>query len=532
LRSSLASATSLLALLLANSQEASATTLLSFGNVLVGQIGSGTDTVTVTGGTGTTLKIAAPGAPFGGAAISQSINVSPQNVTGSYTFSPLATGAASSTTPIVDNGTTIGTLTLTGTGVAPVAVGPATSATFGNFVLVNSTQTSTVTLNVGNAGNGSLATSVNGSLNNLLGTITSGNSVFVGTGSISLPDNTNGTTVSNASASFGFTFHPTVTGVQTGTLTTIFTNGAKGSNLAAPSVTTTLTGTAVAPIQSVTPTGATIYARAGTSASTAITISNVGNGNRAGTTSDFNLNVSSITSTGTGFKGNAGNVTSASLTDGNSTTLGYTYTPISRGTSATTAVTISFSNGNSDGTNTLQTVASTLTGSGVGPVFTGSIKGGSVSTPTAVAGGVAGAPSQTISFGSVGYKQSHTVYLELQNTSTDLNGGNVNLTNLTILDYSISGLSAFSVPLTFKGSTIAEGQSIEIPITVIGDTSIGSLNSTLTIFTDESVGYGGHGDTFTYSLTALSVPEPTSLVALGAGLAGLASIRRRRATAQ
>jgi hypothetical protein len=510
--------------------------LLAFGNVLVGQTGSGTNTVTVTGGSGTTLQIGAPGTPFGGAAISKAITTNPQAVTGSYTFSPLTTGAALTTTPILDNGTQIATLTLTGTGVAPVAVGPVTSATFGGFVLVGQTSTTPITLNVGNTGNGSLASAANGSLNNLSGSITGGNSVFVGTAStFNLADNTNGTTVSTASQSFGFTFKPTIIGTQSTTVATTFSNGAPSTNIAAASVTTTLTGTAVAPVQSVNPAAATVYARAGTSASTAITISNIGNGNTSGLGAISNLSVSSITpALGSGFKGSVGNVTSASLTDSASTTLGFTYTPISRGATATTAVSITFSNGNSAGTNLSQSVVSTLTGTGVGPVFAGSIKGGAVSTPTAGANGSIIAASKTIQFGSVGYKNSQTVYLELQNTSTDANGGVASLTDLSILRYSIGGgtASAFSVPA--GSGVLAENSAgfIEIPITVIGTSNIGSLNDTLTIFTDESVGFGGTGDTFTYALTAFSVPEAASFVALGLGFAGLAGIRRRRIPAQ
>jgi hypothetical protein len=71
-----------------------------------------------------------------------------------------------------------------------------------------------------------------------------------------------------------------------------------------------------------------------------------------------------------------------------------------------------------------------------------------------------------------------------------------------------------------------------VPITVTSLVPYSSLASSLTIFTDEATGLGGYGDNFTYALLAKSVPEPTSLAVLGAGLAGLASFRRRKVAAQ
>src|SRR5471032_2136855 len=84
-------------------------------------------------------------------------------------------------------------------------------------------------------------------------------------------------------------------------------------------------------------------------------------------------------------------------------------------------------------------------------------------------------PVQDNLVGSVGYKQSQTIYLELQNTSTDANAGVASLTDLSILRYSIGGgsNSAFSVP-TGLGDVQAENSAdfIEIPITVIGNSTI------------------------------------------------------------
>ena len=65
-----------------------------------------------------------------------------------------------------------------------------------------------------------------------------------------------------------------------------------------------------------------------------------------------------------------------------------------------------------------------------------------------------------------------------------------------------------------------------LPLTVIGS-QLGIMTANLTLFTDESAGLGGAGDTFTY-LLSIRIPEPGSMAVLGAGLAGLACFRRRR----
>jgi hypothetical protein len=531
LRASLASASSLLALLLLEGHEVHAAVVLSdatsaFGNVLVGgPSASIANFATVTGGIGTTMTLSAGSTVFGPGAqqIFSTITVSPF-VGGTYTFTPTTTGSTSATITIRD-GITASTVTLTGTGVAPLE----TIAVSNPYVLVG--QTGPVSLTVNNIGNGNLSGA--GTISNLRGSVASSASVFIGSGgSFSLQDSTAGA-ASITSATFGYTFAPTITGAASTTVATTFSNGTNAAN-AGGLVTTTLQATAVAPVASVTPTASAGNVRVGTSGTAAVTVANVGNGNLAGTGTAYNLNASvtggstgGFSSANTGALSLASNAT-PSVASTATTTLGYTFTPTSRGV-ASSAVSLNFSNGSTDGRNLSQSVAATVTGTAVSPVFTSSIQGaGATNTPNAVAQGATGTALQTISFGTVSYAESKTINLVLQNTSTDL-PGNIGsaLTNLSILSYSIAGANAGAFSISSLGSVITEGGNLVVPITIVGTAKVGALGSTLSIFTDESAGFGGVGDTFTYALSGFSVPEPTSLAALGAGLLGLASTRRR-----
>lgn len=73
---------------------------------------------------------------------------------------------------------------------------------------------------------------------------------------------------------------------------------------------------------------------------------------------------------------------------------------------------------------------------------------------------------------------------------------------------------------------VGDAAGLTLPLKV-NSTSYGFLNSSLTVFADDSGSFTSVGQSFN-GLAALDTPEPASLAVFAAALAGLAAVRRRR----
>ncbi len=498
----------------------------SVGNVLVGTTRTVTLTISNSGngnlsGLGTLSNLngtagAAGSSVFVGSGTSASLTdkgTGTDSTSTTYAFTPTGRGAVNTTVESAFiNGNGVGglnqagtiTTALSGTGVAPVMNVSATVSA--GFVLV--TQSTSTTATVSNSGDGNK--SGLGTISNLRGTAgtAAAGGFSSGGGSVSLTD--------GASQNVSYVFTPTIRGASSTNVTSTFVNGSATNG--ASSGTTTLIGTGVAPVAQVNAAG-TALVRLGTSGAASLTVKNIGDGNLSGAGTISNLRGTISNTLGSGFTANVGNPSSISLADAATSTLGYTYNATTRVVNSTTA-TFSLLNGKTDGTNAASTLSASVSAQGVGPTYQSTY--GSDNTAAAATPGGA-----KIDFGVVGWFPT-TVLLALGNITTDANGGNNALTDLTINSFTIAGGDAAKFSSSFvAGTVINKGGSVYLPVTVYNTTN-GILTSTLTVFTDQLAALGGSGDSFTYQLYATVVPEPATLAVLGAGLAGLSFLRRRK----
>ena len=231
------------------------------------------------------------------------------------------------------NTASAGTVTVTGTAVAPVSSWTSVNP---GYTLVGGTNTGSITItNIGDGNQSNLGepSNLHGSLPGVTGIFSGGSNTF------SLGD--------TISKTFNYTYAPTTRGANSTTLLASFQDGNPNGTNTGSSGSITISGTAVAPVFSMSQINAGAVLVGGTaSGSASITIQNIGDGNLAGTGDHFNLQGSLSAGTAT-FIGGTGSV---NLTDNASQTFNYVYQPTTRGENSA-VISATFSNGSTDNQN-------------------------------------------------------------------------------------------------------------------------------------------------------------------------------------
>jgi len=431
-------------------------------------------------------------------------------------------GMAASATPIVKVANNSGTL------VTSVAAGDQITGGVG-YTLVDGTS-ATLGLRAYNLNSGRISTSaVSNASAAPIGLTLSG----VGS-SIS-----GGTTNFDA---FNVLVRPATTGGHSGTFT-YRASGRNGYTTANPDTeTVTVNTTGVAPTANAAANSLTV--RAGTTGSINLTVSNTGDGNRAGTDNGGSLksNLRGTVDAATGVISGSGGAFNIKDQFGSTTTsqaFAFNYAPTARG-AATTTVATSFQNGIGT-TNAAGSMNTVLTGNAVGPDYAASLN---------TAGNTLGSNDE-IQFTNLGLGVA-TQTLLVSNTSNDILSSAA--TRLTITaqiigdassEYSFSlsdfftgnGGSFTSTTQTATLNAMNYGAELgKIAVQFVSKTG-GDGQAQLKIRTDEESALGVMGSqVYVYNLiggTGLSsgsggvVPEPGTIMVLGTSLLGLAIARRR-----
>lgn len=458
-------------------------------------------------------------------------------------------------------------ITLISNWVAPVQSTSATATQL--YVLPGKSTNGSVTIT--NIGDGNLAapTGTNlgtaGSPYNLQGTVTSATS---GAGftlapttpaTLNLTDTKGPANAASSSTTFTTTYTGTTRGASaTANLTATFTNGSTANNNAGGQTASyTFTGKTVAPVASLTST--TTEIRVGTTGSLALTVTNTGDGNLAGTGAAFNL-TGKVGSTAGAITGAGGTLNGATgLQDSNfgggattSQTFTFNYAPTARGT-ASTSVAVSLDNGTNT-SNAGGTINATLTAKAVGPVYESKFTTNGATTTTTLASngpGTGTAPNVEVYGGTILFGDQ-VGGLSLQNllisNISDDNAGPA-LTDLNLTSISIVGSSEYQFSLSgfasggTGGGTVGFVDSTTTSFTLNNTKNLGDNTGTiaiqfvskvgenglgqLRITTDENAALNGPGTIYVYDLR-FTVPEPGTIMVFGAGLLGLAISRRSR----
>ncbi len=245
-----------------------------------------------------------------------------------------------------------------------------------------------------------------------------------------------------------YSFAPTVRGSAANSL------NARAINLSSKiqqSEQISLQGVGVAPVEALS-TSFSPETRIGTSSLQTVTVSNIGDGNLSGLGDASDLLGSLEASKGV-FQGSGG---SFDLTDGANATFDYSFTPTDHGL-VQQSVKANFSNGSADGKNQASGQPVALTGDGVGPQYSSSLAPG------------------VIDLGAIKLGKSTAIDLKISNVSTDANGGDADLTDLSLLSADLNPIGPglpFSLGDFVPDTVLGEGNSFDLKI-VFSATTLG-----------------------------------------------------------
>ena len=288
---------------------------LNFGNVLVGNKGS--QTITLTNGGSASVAISGGSGSGAGYSISglSATTLNPgQSTTFTAQFSPSGVGTVSGSISITSNAPNSSlTISLSGTGIQPQLGANPSSASFGNVIIGNS---NSQTINLTNGGTAAVSISQA----NVSGT------GFSISGLPALPMTIN----PGVSATFNAVFTPTATGSVTGSISVV--SNTPNSSLAIP---LSGSGLSATHLLSASPTSLSFNnVNFGSSSSLSVTLTNTGNSN---------VTISAVTASGAGF--NTSGASGTTLAPTQAATLNVTFAPsVAGAVSGSVAVTSNATN--------------------------------------------------------------------------------------------------------------------------------------------------------------------------------------------
>ncbi|MBV9303612.1 MAG: choice-of-anchor D domain-containing protein [Acidobacteriaceae bacterium] len=392
------------------------------------------------------------------------------NCTINVTFKPTTTGTRTGTVTITDNASgSPQSISLTGTGVAPAVSLSKTSLTFASQLVGTTSSAQPVTLT--NSGSATLTISSIVATGDYAQTNTCGSSVAAG-----------------GNCTISVTFHPTATGTRTGTVT--ITDNASGSPQS-----TSLTGTGVAPVVSLSKTSLTFASQlvGTTSSAQPVTLTNTGTGT---------LTISSIVATGDYAQTNT---CGSSVSAGGNCTINVTFHPTATGT-RTGTVTIT-----DNASGSPQSIS--LTGTGVAPAV--SLSKPSLTFASQLVGTTSSAQPVTLTNTGTGTLTISSILATGDYAQTNTCGSSVsaggNCTINVTFHPTATGTRTGTVAITDNAS----GSPQSISLTGTGVAPAVSLSKTSLTFASQLVGTTSSAQPVTLTNTGTGTLTISSIAATG-----------------